>query len=107
VALSSNKTPKKLFLKKIKKRYKNAEFHADFKLLKNLQKNSRTKVIDKNVLYTVLNMRSPSVFSPPPSFLVPRLESRERGGRGYTALLGALYRIGTIPHQITSACNPE
>jgi hypothetical protein len=42
VALSTNKTPKKLFLKKSKS-YKNAELYADFKTVQKIPKNSRTK----------------------------------------------------------------
>jgi hypothetical protein len=50
VASSANKTPKKLFLKKIKKDIKKAKYMLLSKLLKKLQNNHAQKVIDKNVM---------------------------------------------------------
>jgi histone deacetylase complex regulatory component SIN3 len=38
VAVNANKTPKKLFLKKIKQYIKNAEFYADFKTVEKVAK---------------------------------------------------------------------
>ncbi len=55
VDLSANKTPEKLFLKKIKKDIKNAKFYADLKTVEKVvkkftHKNLLTKMWWKNVL---------------------------------------------------------
>jgi hypothetical protein len=50
VALSANKTPKKLLLKKSKKILKNVEFYAHFKTVEKVSKIHAQKVIDKNVM---------------------------------------------------------